>query len=554
MKTLTSKSTVALAFLGFAILVAGCDRPMKYQQVDFAGKTEIPVIIPVDPNAPVEAKSLVINNQDVFTNRALTSLKLDASNVLEMYVTENADCSSGGTWEAFNTTKAYSLKKLNQNTSVFAKFRNGDYETACVLDDITHDDQGPLIQFTATPTSTTKDLFANYTFNVTDSLSGVDKITCALDSSPAANCTTLASYTNLLPGLHHFQVSATDKAGNTSSLVHNFEVTVNRHTQVITIGGNTGKADILFIVNNSFSMFSELRGPAAGRFSNFVKNLKDTDYNISVTSGDTMGSRPYEAGGFANILRTAVPGSGFAVLPKFQTITPLTKDGGKLLVTTLMRPESICIQTGTHLCPPNGSPSQQSIHSSLLALDRPENQSFFRSDSSLHIIIISDDDEGSGNLTDRKGNILPSTPAHNRPQTLINTVKARWPNKEFKIHSMINPKEKVCNAFDVQAVDAPIYQAAAMMTGGQVVNICNEFDMSETKAIADSIATSKPVYTLTCDPVDTNKDGRVDASDLSATYLPVVTPAPAMTLQGRTVTFHPSPSPGTEVRISYVCP
>lgn len=556
METKSLKTALVLVFAGFILSLVACDRPVNFRQLERSGKLETPEV-PVDPEEPtepVEAKSVIINNQDAFTTSTAVSLKLDAVKVTDMYITENADCSTGGQWEKYSTTKSWNLKKSNQNVVVYAKFKSFDYETGCVHDDITHDDKAPNLQITSAPPASIKDFEAYYAFTASDSGSGLKSVTCAFDENPAVDCANTVVYRNLAVGNHQLKILALDKAGNLAEAKHSFAVTENRQNQVITIGNSTGKADILFIVNNSFSMFSELRGPVTERFTSFISNLKDTDYNIAVTSGDARGSKAYEAGGFADLLRSAVPGTGLVVVPRNQVVTPSTKSGEKLFVTTLMRPESICVQVSTAMCPPNGSAYQESIHSSLLAFDRPENQSFFRTDASLHLVIISDSDEGAGNLTDRNGNILDSTPAHNRPETLIKTVKSRWPQKEFKVHSVIKPKNKICNAFEVQANNAPIYQALTEKTGGKIADICNEMDYTETNAIANAIATTKPVFKLTCDPVDVNKDGKVDAADINVSYSPAVQPLPAVTLNGRNVSFNPLPKPNTQVRLSYVCP
>src|SRR5690606_36216401 len=68
-----------------------------------------------DTLAPT-APSIAINNGDSYTKNSSLSLALavtDSDTGTEMYVTETASCSGGGTWESFACSKVWNLGNTN---------------------------------------------------------------------------------------------------------------------------------------------------------------------------------------------------------------------------------------------------------------------------------------------------------------------------------------------------------------------------------------------------------------------------------------------------------
>src|SRR5690606_31257921 len=63
-----------------------------------------------------------------------------ATDVTHMYITDTAGCSSGGSYENFNATKAWVLPAANSANTVYVKFKDAlNNETSCISDSITHD-------------------------------------------------------------------------------------------------------------------------------------------------------------------------------------------------------------------------------------------------------------------------------------------------------------------------------------------------------------------------------------------------------------------------------
>src|SRR5690349_16150249 len=92
-------------------------------------------------NTPSETKrrlssvaTIVINNDDEFTNKKSVKITLANPQADEMYVTNDRTCKTGGVWEPFASEKAWNLAQENQTAHVYAKFRTKDstVQSSCV--------------------------------------------------------------------------------------------------------------------------------------------------------------------------------------------------------------------------------------------------------------------------------------------------------------------------------------------------------------------------------------------------------------------------------------
>ncbi len=80
----------------------------------------------------------------------------------------------------------------------------------------------PVVTLTSVPDSRSDNNQARFAFDVTDQISGIDKIECRLDGESFKPCESPVDYSDLSEGTHSFSVRATDKAGN-PSLVQSHE-------------------------------------------------------------------------------------------------------------------------------------------------------------------------------------------------------------------------------------------------------------------------------------------------------------------------------------------
>ncbi|MGZ3775551.1 MAG: Lcl domain-containing protein [Pseudobdellovibrionaceae bacterium] len=98
----------------------------------------------LDLTAPT-SPSISVNAGATYTTSITVSLTLAATGADYMYVTNTAGCSSGGTYEAYATSKAsWTLATANATNMVYVKFKDlAGNETSCVSDGILHDNTGP---------------------------------------------------------------------------------------------------------------------------------------------------------------------------------------------------------------------------------------------------------------------------------------------------------------------------------------------------------------------------------------------------------------------------
>lgn len=79
---------------------------------------------------------IIINSGAAQTSSTSVTLSLFSSGASEMYITNTAGCSSGGTWETFAPSKSWVVNFINSTGTVYVKFRNSVTESACVSDSI----------------------------------------------------------------------------------------------------------------------------------------------------------------------------------------------------------------------------------------------------------------------------------------------------------------------------------------------------------------------------------------------------------------------------------
>ena len=120
------KKTTYLA-LGILLLLSGC-KPIGELLSDV-----------FSPNG-----SISINAGAAYTNSSSVTLTLDGDDATQMYVTNTAGCESGGTWEAYSTTKSWTLGQTNATATVYVRFKDRSQNvSSCVSDAIVHDNTAP---------------------------------------------------------------------------------------------------------------------------------------------------------------------------------------------------------------------------------------------------------------------------------------------------------------------------------------------------------------------------------------------------------------------------
>jgi hypothetical protein len=122
------------AFYAKAVNVAGTTSSCSTANVGYT----------LDTIAPTSA-TISINGGAVYTTSTSVPISLTATGAVQMYITNTAGCGSGGAYENYAVTKSpWTLATANITNTVYVKYRDlAGNETACVSDNIIHDNSGP---------------------------------------------------------------------------------------------------------------------------------------------------------------------------------------------------------------------------------------------------------------------------------------------------------------------------------------------------------------------------------------------------------------------------
>jgi hypothetical protein len=185
-------------------------------------------------STPPTSPSVVINSNASYTSTTAATLTLSAGGASEMYVSNTAGCSTGGTWEAYSTSKSWTLGQTNATATVYAKFRDlAGNETACVSDAIIQDNTAPTLSVVsmtpASPSNTTTPT-VNFTLSesATVTIYNGSACTAAISSSASKSSGAQTLVTNSLSlGTYNIYAKAVDIAGNNSActlISENYEI------------------------------------------------------------------------------------------------------------------------------------------------------------------------------------------------------------------------------------------------------------------------------------------------------------------------------------------
>jgi hypothetical protein len=297
-----------------------------------------------------------------------------------------------------------------------------------------------------------------------------------------------------------------------------------RQTEVIN--SDNSKIDILFVVDNSGSMVKYQNNMAA-RISGFMDYVRDLDYQIAVTSTDVKKETEYSKGKF----RSFVPGGGeapFKILDRKGT--PNAAEADDLL--------GKAIQMGS-----NGDHNERGINATYLALNRAENSDFFREDSKLAVVLISDEDECStGNCSDD----------YDKPEKLVEFVNQKFgAGKVFTFHSIIHPKNEMpgeCPDKHSESRFGKTYFDMSALTQGVVGSVCESNYANQLDEIGKGTESLLRTVQLQCAPQDVNNDGKADV----VIYRNGTKISDAYTIKGSKLTFVNAVTTGEYV-FDYYC-
>ncbi len=398
-------------------------------------------------------------------------------------------------------------------------------------------------------------------FVATDLMSEIASVTCYLQRPHAApvgtNCPFAAAtsgnllsvrgdfaITNTTEGVYEFWVEATDKSGNKGVSAHgSYTVTVELKLvdkEKLLRSVDNKKIDVLVMLDTSGSMKEDLKVIAA-KFNNFLNVLAGYDWRIAfVVNANTEGDRvicnvkagtwytgktrcPIVGGDYSShaaiawstghVWNESVPGFDGRLLDIDGAegtfwITPATANSSNLFFNTIQ----------VHAAKKSGFFAGKSLpgtqhERSLFALQRVlartkdgsfnnVNKNFFRANTHLAVINISDEDETNyfyASSTDLKymdaskyllpcvGTVTVGKPCkikHNTALQTYNFVKQTFPDKNFVFNSIVEFPPGITdekddagwNSFCAGKASRHVtpgcyYREMSQMTGGKVVNI-----------------------------------------------------------------------------------
>lgn len=242
-------------------------------------------------------------------------------------------------------------------------------------------------------------------------------------------------------------------------------------TQALTIHQVKGIADILVIMDNSQSMKDE-QANMANRFQSFIGELSSIDWRLAIITTDIAKDAPLKDGRFVEFV--GAPGT-YAIDSYMEAAQADT-----LFKSTIKVPE-----TGVTL--------ENGIFAAYRALERIDTDSvhaaFFRPDSLLSFIVVSDEDESGKSAKDD-------------PNNLFSYVKQRFGSEKIvSFNSIITiPGDKTCKAANGR-IYGEIYAMASLLTGGIIGSICADDYGSQLSMIGKDTAEKVRTVQLKCTPI-----------------------------------------------------
>ncbi|UOF01459.1 RCC1 domain-containing protein [Bdellovibrio reynosensis] len=164
-----------------------------------------------------------INNGTAVTSSQNATLNVTSHTGTETYVTNNALCLTGGTWEPVSFPKAWTLPTLNSTNTVYIKLRDAaGNESSCVSDFIIHDNTVPTLSITEPPAGTFINQYSAASFDVKGTCSAHGQIIYGVVTGEPSVGTSAAYCTGGYFTLH-FNVSS---LSDTSTTPYDFELSL----------------------------------------------------------------------------------------------------------------------------------------------------------------------------------------------------------------------------------------------------------------------------------------------------------------------------------------
>lgn len=276
--------------------------------------------------------------------------------------------------------------------------------------------------------------------------------------------------------------------------------------QSITVSAQN-KTDILIVEDDSGSMsFEQLS--MASRFSSFIGEIKNLDWQLGITTTDVSADKTGKDGRLLSFRDSK---------GQYNYGSVLTSKMDGALVDELFKNTIQRSQTEV------GSPNEQGIFATYRFLERYfdlsdnniSNRQLLRDAATLAVIFVTDADESptSGTATER-----------NKGENLKNYIRTQLgSSKRFSFHSIIvKQNDNTCltdkstfalngkNYTNGNEAFGTAYAGLSKDTGGLIGSVCESDYGTQLKEIGKLVADSVKTANLSCTPLDLDKDGIPD--------------------------------------------
>lgn len=320
-------------------------------------------------------------------------------------------------------------------------------------------------------------------------------------------------------------------------------------TDQFTMRALTDKIDLFFAIDDSSSMEPEIARLGA-RLEALVQDLERSGLSWQACFTTThVADNSVNRGLALNWAKHSSSSPGLQILKQ-----------GEVGVSSVFRNTLSSIQLGSGI---DGKGDEQAIAALRFAIEDRRNQSCFRADADLHVVILSDEDERSCGARCQTQSDEPSIQkwplkryttdsfvqlsSYNRESSLRAAMSSKWPSKKVTAHALvIRQTDRDCwRAQDAAhpAFYGVEYSKLATATGGVIGDICAPDYAAQLRRIAQRALEALKSVTLQCVPVEA----------------PLVTLLPrpdtvAISFEGNKVFFEPALATGTRVTVNYKCP
>ena len=159
-----------------------------------------------------------INSAGLFTNLDQVKVAWNAADNLSGIAAVVCKDNAGAIVSCTDSLDAKNQVEGTNSVRVVVRDRAGNESPELVYSWF-YDKTKPVLTLNSKPASITSAVSALLDFSAIDTGSGVASYSCAIDSNPAKTCASPLNLPGLAEGLHHIELTATDRAGNVSEAI-----------------------------------------------------------------------------------------------------------------------------------------------------------------------------------------------------------------------------------------------------------------------------------------------------------------------------------------------